>query len=752
MTTLTPRRTGASQGGPPAGASIPNRLSARTAAGLLALLAAVWLAASPLPAAEESPGDELSRLARALREEISAENYKRLARFAEEYRESELSAQANFALGEADQRQKRWADARARFRVARASPWLADYATLSLARAEAELGMLEAAQQALQEFSFTGSRLEEAALALRAELLVRLGRAREAMGWLEQQPDAWNRPPVLLALAQAQEAAGEVVPATETLQRVYYEFPLSPEAEPCNDLLGRLRAELKSEYPAPSEALRRARAEKLWAGRAFRGARSAYLDLSVRANDATRAEARLRAALALYQVNSAEAACEELAKISRVPPALEAEFRAYRARCALRDGDYDRADAELTKLAANFRGSEWQAEALLAAGDTAVAAGETLRAKQYYRWLLEALPSGEAAGEAHWKLTWLTYRGGDRAAAATLLDEHFTRFSDSPYLSRALFWRARLAQEAGQNLLAERLLALLREWAPRDYLTQQAERVTAPQPGAPAGNGEELPAWLKEFSLRRERPVLTGLPPAARQQAEKAGVLERLGFWELAEQELDAAWRQLEHPALAVPRARMAYEQQRYARATEMLNRAFPAYWRYRLEELPREAWEIFFPRPHWEVIKREARRNQLDPYLVAALIRQESRFEPGAESSAGALGLMQLMPETARALAGNRALSESRMVEPELNIELGTRYLAGLLRRFGGSLEKAVAGYNAGGTRIEEWATQAGTSEPAEFVESIPLTQTREFVHIVLRNYRFYRDLYGHRDSAAAE
>lgn len=750
MTTPIPRRTGSNRNGPSAGASFPDRLRARAAVGLLALLAAGWLWASPLPAAEESPGEKLSRLAGALRAEISAENYKRLARFAEAYKESELSAQANFALGQADQEQKRWADARARFRAAQASSWVADYATLYLARAEVELGLLEAAQQALEEFSFAGSRLEEPALVLRAELLVRLGRAREAADWLSRQPDAWNRPALLLALAKTREAAGELVAAVETLQRVYYEFPLSPEAEPSNELLGQLRGELKSQFPAPSEALRRARAEKLWAGRAFRGARSAYVDLSVRASEATRTEARLRAALALYQVNSAAAACEELSKIPQVPPALEGEFRAYRARCALRQEDYDRADANLTSLAAKFGGSEWQVEALLAAGDTALAGGDATRARQYYRWLLEALPSGEDAAEAHWKLTWLTYRTGDRAAAAKLLDEHLTRFSDSPYLSRAFFWRSRLALEDGQNSLAERLLALLREWAPRDYLTQQAERLRAHRPGAPAGNEEELPAWLTEFPLRRERPILTGLPPAARRQAEKADVLERLGFWELAEKELEAATRQLEHPALAVARARMAYEQKKFARASELLSRAFPAYWRYRLEELPREAWEMIFPRPYWEVIQREARRNEIDPYLVAALIRQESRFEPQAESSAGAVGLMQLMPGTARTLAGNQGLAESRLVEPELNIQLGTLYLAQLLRRFGGSLEKAVAGYNAGGSRIEEWASQTGGGEPAEFVESIPLTQTREFVHIVLRNYRFYRDLYRNRDSAA--
>ena len=172
------------------------------------------------------------------------------------------------------------------------------------------------------------------------------------------------------------------------------------------------------------------------------------------------------------------------------------------------------------------------------------------------------------------------------------------------------------------------------------------------------------------------------------------------------------------------------------------------------MDELPLEAWEIMFPRPYWDLIQREARRQGLDPYLVAALIRQESRFERDAVSSAGALGLMQLMPETARRLAGVRRLSPSRIQEPEFNVRLGTRYLAELLRGFDGSVEKAVAGYNAGGTRVGEWASQGPFREPAEFVECIPVTQTREFVYTVLRNYRFYRDLYAgpQRLQAASE
>ncbi|MEE9234400.1 MAG: lytic transglycosylase domain-containing protein, partial [Candidatus Acidoferrales bacterium] len=175
-------------------------------------------------------------------------------------------------------------------------------------------------------------------------------------------------------------------------------------------------------------------------------------------------------------------------------------------------------------------------------------------------------------------------------------------------------------------------------------------------------------------------------------------------------------------------------------------------YWRYRLGALPREAWEVLFPRPYWSLIEREARRQGIDPLLVAALIRQESRFERDAVSSAGALGLMQLMPPTARHLARSRRLSRERILEPELNVRLGTRFLAELLEQFQGRVEMAVAAYNAGGRRVKEWEARDDYREMAEFVEDIPVTQTREFVYIVLRNYRFYRDLYGEPERRTAQ
>ena len=211
----------------------------------------------------------------------------------------------------------------------------------------------------------------------------------------------------------------------------------------------------------------------------------------------------------------------------------------------------------------------------------------------------------------------------------------------------------------------------------------------------------------------------------------------------MASRELEAGLKLNPHPALWFEAARLAARQEKYLRAAENTRRAFPGYLTADLGELPREAWELLFPLPYWDVIHRESQRRGVDPFLVAGLIRQESRFESEAVSSAGALGLMQLMPPTARQLDRNRRLSRERILEPERNIRLGVLHLSQLLRRFDGNVEKAVAAYNGGGARVAQWTKELPADIPA-FVESIPLEQTRNFVYIVLRNYQFYRDLYG--------
>ena len=154
---------------------------------------------------------------------------------------------------------------------------------------------------------------------------------------------------------------------------------------------------------------------------------------------------------------------------------------------------------------------------------------------------------------------------------------------------------------------------------------------------------------------------------------------------------------------------------------------------------------EYLYPLGYWETVRAAAGAHGVDPLLVLAVIRQESRFEPEAVSSAGARGLMQLLPATARQLAADGAppRAEPALEDVGTNIGLGTRLLARLLRQYDGATAKALAAYNGGEDAVAKWERRYAGRAPDEFVELISFRETRDYVKSVVRNYRAYRRLY---------
>ena len=161
---------------------------------------------------------------------------------------------------------------------------------------------------------------------------------------------------------------------------------------------------------------------------------------------------------------------------------------------------------------------------------------------------------------------------------------------------------------------------------------------------------------------------------------------------------------------------------------------------------MPAIYWQLLLPRPYWQDLTANSGRNGLDPYLVASLIRQESEFDPQALSHANAYGLTQVRPATGRLFARSAGVSgftDRALFQPVTNLRIGATILRSMLNENGGRLEQTLAAYNAGPNRAAEWLAWRTYREPAEFVESIPFTETREYVQAVLRNADLYRRLY---------
>jgi soluble lytic murein transglycosylase len=231
---------------------------------------------------------------------------------------------------------------------------------------------------------------------------------------------------------------------------------------------------------------------------------------------------------------------------------------------------------------------------------------------------------------------------------------------------------------------------------------------------------------------------------ATRERIERSRLLRGAGLDDLADAELRFGARNESQPALlAIEMASSADAAYLGVRAMKSL---VPDYLGVPLESASRRFWELLFPLPYRGELAADAARCGLDPYLVAGLVRQESEFNPGALSHAKAYGLTQVRPATGRMYArqaGLRRVNEQSLLQPAVNLKIGTTILRGMLDRNGGKLEQTLAAYNAGPNRAAEWIAWKSYREPAEFVESIPFTETRDYVQAVLRNQEIYRRLY---------
>jgi soluble lytic murein transglycosylase len=180
--------------------------------------------------------------------------------------------------------------------------------------------------------------------------------------------------------------------------------------------------------------------------------------------------------------------------------------------------------------------------------------------------------------------------------------------------------------------------------------------------------------------------------------------------------------------------------------AMRIMKSLAPEYLNLALDQAPRRFWELLFPLPYRADVVRAASEKNLDPYLLAGLIRQESEFDPQARSRANAFGLTQVRPATGRLFArqvGIKRFSSRLLFQPAANLKIGVSIFSAMLDKNGGNLEQTLAAYNAGPNRAAEWRAWNTYREPAEFVESIPFTETRDYVQAVLRNADIYRRLY---------
>jgi soluble lytic murein transglycosylase len=379
------------------------------------------------------------------------------------------------------------------------------------------------------------------------------------------------------------------------------------------------------------------------------------------------------------------------------------------------------------QLADAHPGNAWAARGLLSMGLGAEAAGDMERADAVFAQIAQRFPETRSGDEARWRRGWIRFRQARYAEAEAIFSRAWAERPSGLRAAASLYWAARSRQERGADPLPV-LEQVARRYPLAHHGQLARERLgLPPPPRLPAPEGQPLPAD-RFVSVYEE--------------------LGALGFHREAAEEATARLEAGRSKELlrfvAIQRARAGDPRSSVSAAEEAVAGALRG-----RPPVDVGLWMLAYPRAHWEIVTREAARADVDPLLVLAVMREESRFDARAVSVAGAVGLLQLMPSTARGM--DPTVTPDRLTDPETNIRLGTTYLARRLRDFDGDVALALAAYNAGAGAARRFAqfrlparnAQAGGDDLDVFVERIPFSETRAYVKRVLESYGIYRWLY---------
>jgi soluble lytic murein transglycosylase len=638
--------------------------------------------------------------------------------------------------------------------LAHYSAYYAGIAYLNLARAaEARTVFARLRAEKPAGFLAEGAALREAETAVAQEDFAGAAKIYEELSrWKTANPDA-----ILLALGRAQASSGDKARAAETFARLYYQFPLSDlAATAATELDG-----LKDLRPVPESPARfkleLGRAERLYGARRYGAAREAFQELRPFASGDEAELVALRIAEADNYLRRYAQALEGLrpylGEASR-----KAEARFFYLTALRETGEHEEYVQRARALVTEFPDSSWAEETLNNLATHFILVDQDDEADAAFRELYARFPKGPHAERAAWKAGWWAYKHDRFRDASSYFEGAAASFPRSDYRPAYLYWSARAREASGDKAGAVSLLRIVRT----DYLYSYYGRLAAKRLGPAAAKtaSEEAGPAVVKATAPGSSAEAASKPGSADQTIREAApadlirLLMSLELHEAARDELLYAQRNgSDSPALNATLAWVYNKLGDYRRGIIWMKRAYPAYLSAEGAALPAELLKVIFPIDYWALIKRYAPANDLDPYLVAALINQESSFLADARSSANAIGLMQLLPSTGRRYARVlriKRYSVGALTRPEINIQLGTRFFAELVRRLGG-IHYALASYNAGEHRLAAWTAERPGLEREEFIDDIPFPETQTYVKKILGTAEDYRRLYGANGDGSA-
>jgi len=614
---------------------------------------------------------------------------------------------------------------------------------------ELRLHRYEAAKRRFAGLKRTEGFVGEAAALGEADAAQSLGEYRDAANIYEDilGDAAVDAPAIWLSLANAAKADGNGKRAAAAYLHLYYEFPLSEHAAQADAPLQTLPDVQQIATGNARYKLEMGRGERLFGSRRYPDARTSFLRLKPHAASEEHAElVSLRLAEIDYfqgrYSDSAESLRPFLATGARQ---AEARFFYLMSQRGLRNDD---TFVELVRaLESDFPDSTWTEEALNHLATFYIQQDRDDEADTVLRQMYARFPRGRYAERAAWKAGWMSYRRGEMLEAARLFESAAAGFPRSDYRPAWLYWSGRARGAAGDTPGALARYQLTIADYQNTYYGRLAEKILRKhETPLPPSRLVFAPATVSlggedDYFPRTEGTIRMLLAAGLYEPAVKELEFARAKWGNSPGITATIAWANRQMAASETGTSQFAL-----ARGSiTLMKRAYPQFMAAGGEQLPREILTAIFPLEYWDLIKKNAALHNLDPYLVAGLMAQESTFVADIKSHAGAYGLMQMMPSTARQYARKLKLRYSvrLLTTPETNIRMGTMYLADKIREFGG-VHLALASYNAGETPVRRWMRENANLPQDEFIDSIPYPETQQYVKRLLGTAEDYRRLYG--------
>ncbi|HYK18909.1 MAG TPA: transglycosylase SLT domain-containing protein [Bryobacteraceae bacterium] len=673
-----------------------------------------------------------------------------LLRYAEQHRTDKDGALALFAIGVTEIDQRQFGDALQHLNAAgKRLPQLADYIGYLSAICESDLRTFPDAEKSLEPlWKFRpASPLVSKAVMLEANNDLDSGRAKEEITLVGKHREDLTGPQAELLLARGYEALGSTAEAVEHYRKIYSEYPLSFEAAAAAGALARYE-------PMPASVLL-ARGLKLVDGADYARASKELTAVLPQLSGADLELARVRIGAANYLARDYRPAYAHLTSFESSTPDVEAERLYYLMETDRRLDRISEMNATLAKLSIAFPHSRWRREALISAAYYYTNQKQLDTATDLFKTCAESFPGDPQSAVCDWRIAWGQYQK-DPVSAEHLFEEHLKRYQDSDRTSSALYFLGRIAELKSNWGSARVYYEEIDSHYPNYYYAMLARERLQSSQIAIAPRSLETGQFIAALHLAPRPSEDFQSSPLTKQRIERAHMLSSAGLDDLAESELRFGAKVDGQPQImALELAELANHRQSPDQAIRFIKHYAPDYLSLSLDSAPEKFWRLAFPLPYQKQLEEFCRPLSLDPFLVAALIRQESEFNPKAVSRSNARGLTQVMPSTGRELSRKLRIPRyqtSMLFTPETNLKIGTYYLKALSDQLEGKWEATLASYNAGKSRVLAWLGSGTFHEPAEFVESIPFNETRVYVQSVLRNAEVYRRLYGADSKSSAD